>query len=140
MLKHCRKVSLYSISRKSYDSNSIKWQKKTYIGPDLSPLGPNLGTNFFSKNLACSLTRYHVQLSSCAILEKTNDPILRELSDGRTDRQTDRQTDSYMGRWTDGQTAESDFIGRCPTNVERPILETSYENKIVSSGFSGIIW
>ena len=31
--------------------------------------------------------------------EKTNDPILRKLSDGR---------------------AESDFIGRCPPNVERP--------------------
>ena len=25
-----------------------------------------------------------------------------------------------MNRWTDGQTDESDFIGRCPTNVEHP--------------------
>ena len=34
---------------------------------------------------------------------------------------TDEQTDG----WTDGQaerqTGESDFIGRCPTNIERPI-------------------
>ena len=43
-------------------------------------------------------------LSSYTISEKTNDPILRELSDGRTD----------------GQREENDFIGRCPTNVERP--------------------
>ena len=42
---------------------------------------------------------------SCTISEKTNDPILRKISDGRTD----------------GQTNESDFIGRYPTNVERPI-------------------
>ena len=34
---------------------------------------------------------------------------MRKLSDGRTDGQTDGQTD------------ESDFTGRCPTNVERPI-------------------
>ena len=43
-------------------------------------------------------------------IRKTNDPILRKLSDGRTDRQTGGQTD------------ESDFIGRCPTNVERPTI------------------
>ena len=54
-----------------------------------------------------SVTRYHGQLSSCTISEKTNDPILRKLSDGRTD----------------GQTDESDFTGRGPTNVERPKIE-----------------
>ena len=37
-------------------------------------------------------------------IRKTNDTILRKLSDGRTD----------------GQTDESDFIGRCRTNVKRP--------------------
>ena len=40
--------------------------------------------------------------------KKTNDPILRKLSDEWTDRRTDGQTD-----W-------SDFIGHCPTNVECP--------------------
>ena len=59
----------------------------------------------FLKNLASSITRYNGQLSSCTLSEKTNDPILRKLSDGQTDRQ---------------QTDESDFIGRYPTNVERP--------------------
>ena len=70
------------------------------------PILTQIRTAFFfpQKNLAPSVTRYHGQRSSCTISEKTNDPILRRLSDGRTD----------------GQTDESDFIGRCPTNVERP--------------------
>ena len=49
-------------------------------------------TNFFSNNLASSVTRYHSQLSSCTISEKTNDPILIKFSDGRTDGGTDIQT------------------------------------------------
>ena len=44
-------------------------------------------------------------------IRKINDPILRKLSDGRTDGEKDRQTDR--------QTDESDFIGRCSSNVER---------------------
>ena len=63
---------------------------------------------FFFKNLAPSVTRYYGQLSSCTITEKTSDQTLRKLTDGRTDGQTDGQTD------------KSDFIGRNPTNVERP--------------------
>ena len=55
----------------------------------------------------------HGHLSSCAISEKANDPILRKLSDGRMDRRTDGQTD------------ETHFIGRCPTNVERPTTKSS---------------
>ena len=75
------------------------------LGPILPHLAQTRAINFFFKNLAPSVTRYHGQLSSCTISEKTNDLILRKLSDGRTD----------------GQTDESDFIGRCPTNVELPI-------------------
>ena len=41
--------------------------------------------------------------------KKNNDPILRKPSDRRKDKRTDGQTD------------ESDFIGRCRTNVELPI-------------------
>ena len=48
---------------------------------------------------------HHVQYK---IVIKTN-PIWRKFSEGRTDEQMDRQT------------VESDFTGRCPTNVERPI-------------------
>ena len=68
--------------------------QKPQSGPDLGLLGPNLGCNFFFKNLALSVvTRYHVQLSSCTISGKSNDPILRKLSDGWMDRQMNRQTD-----------------------------------------------
>ena len=48
-----------------------------------------LGSQFF-KNLAPSVTRYHGQLSSSTISENANDPILKKLSDGWTDRQTRR--------------------------------------------------
>ena len=72
--------------------------KKPSFGPNFSPFGPI----FFFKNLSLPVTKYHGQLSSHAISEKINDPILSKLSDGRTD----------------GQTDDSDFIGRCTTNVE----------------------
>ena len=67
--------------------------KKLSLGSDFGPFGPgsNLGHQiFFPKNLAASVTRYHGQLSSCTISEKTNDPILRKLSDGWTNGRTDR--------------------------------------------------
>ena len=80
--------------------------KNLFFGLDLGSLAQIWAAIFFffSKILASSVTRYRGQLSSCTISEKTNDPVLRKLIDGRTDRQTD----------------ESDFIGCCPTNVERP--------------------
>ena len=52
---------------------------------------------FFFKNLAASITKYH--LSSCTISEKTNGPILRKFSDGRTDGQI--ESDGQTGIWTD---------------------------------------
>ena len=77
--------------------------KNLALGLILTHLTQIRAVNFFFKNLASSVTKYHGQLSSCTISEKTNDPILRKL-DGQTD----------------GQMDESDFIGCCPTNVERP--------------------
>ena len=56
----------------------------------------------------------------CNIKKKANDPILRKLSHGQTDRQIDGQTD------------KSDFIGRSPTNVERPIKEQQTGEKKLS--------
>ena len=57
--------------------------------------------------LASPVTRYHDQLSSCTISEKTNYSILRKFSEGGTNRQkdrlTDRQTDRQTDRWTDRQ-------------------------------------
>ena len=57
--------------------------------------------------MAVSVIRYHGQLSSCTVSEKTNDPSLRKRSDGRSDGRTDGMTD---GR--------EYLIERCPTNVE----------------------
>ena len=64
------------------------------------------------KNLPPSVTISHGQLSSCRISETTTDPILKKLSERQADRRTEGQTD--------GQTEESDFIGCCLANVERP--------------------
>ena len=73
--------------------------KKTHFGFDLGPLDQNSGLQFFSKDLASSVTMYYGQLSSCIISAKTNDLILKKFRDG------------WMGRQTD-----SDFMGRRPTN------------------------
>ena len=60
--------------------------KKPGFGSDYWPIWPKFRTPiFFKKNLVLSVTRYHGQLSPCAISEKTNDPIWRKLSDGRTE-------------------------------------------------------
>ena len=86
--------------------------KKPSFGPDFGPFGLNSSCQFFFSEIWLSVTRCHGQLSSCTISEITNDPILGKLSDGRADGETDGETD-----W---QTDRSDFIGRRPTNVERP--------------------
>ena len=66
-------------------------KKKTYFGPDLCPLVQNVGSHiFFVKYLDLSVTRYPGQLSSCTILKKLNDPILRKFRDGRTHGRIDR--------------------------------------------------
>ena len=62
---------------------------KPSSGPDFSPFGPYSGCQFLFKNLAPSVTRYHDQLSSCTISEKTNNPGLRKRNDGWTDGQTE---------------------------------------------------
>ena len=62
--------------------------KNLVLGPILAPLAQIWAPNFFLKNLAPSVTRYHGQLSTCTISEKTNNPILRKLSDGRPDGRT----------------------------------------------------
>ena len=74
--------------------------EKSHFGP-----GPKFGSqkNFFFKNLASSVTRYNGQISSCTISDKTNDPILRKLRDGRTERRADRRTDG-----------KSDFMDAVP--------------------------
>ena len=65
--------------------------KNLVLGPILTHLAQIGAANFFKKNLTPSDTRYYGQLSWYTISEKTNDPILRKLSDGQTDGQTDRR-------------------------------------------------
>ena len=75
-VRHCCKLAMYAISKKTNKLNLRKQQK--FVPPFFF---------FFPlKNLALSVTRYHAQLSSCTISEKNNDPILRKLSDGQTDK------------------------------------------------------
>ena len=78
-------------------------------------MAQNSAAKIFFKILAASVTRYRGRLPSCKISEEINDSILRKFSDGRRDRRPGEQAD-----W---QTDKSDFIGRCSTDVERPIFD-----------------
>ena len=61
-------------------------EKKNLVS---DPIVPKFGPpNSCFKYLAPSVSRYQGHLLPCTISEKTNDPILRILSDGRTDRRT----------------------------------------------------
>ena len=78
-------------------------------------MAQNSAAKIFFKILAASVTRYRGRLPSCKISEEINDSILRKFSDGRRDRRPGEQAD-----W---RTDKSDFIGRCSTDVERPIFD-----------------
>ena len=95
-VRHCCKLSLYAISRKTNEPNLRKWQKNLVLGLILALFAQILAAIFFFKNLAPSVTKCHGQLSSCKISEKTNEAILRKLRDGRTDGPTDIPTDTRV--------------------------------------------
>ena len=91
-IRHCCRLSLYDISRKTYP-NSSKLQKTSFWSWFSSTESKFGMPKCFFKNLASPVTRYPGQVSTC---KKTNGPLLRKFSDGQTgtsDRQTDRQTD-----------------------------------------------
>ena len=78
-----------------------EYGKNIISGPVLAHLAQDTQicfSKFWLRQLLDIMVSYH------HTSEKTNDLILRKYSGGRTDRQTE----------------ERDFIGRCPTNVERP--------------------
>ena len=102
-IRYCSKLLSCAISRKTNELNLRKWQKKLVLGPILAPLLQIQVANFFSK---IWLRQSLGSQLSCANQKKTNDPVLRKFTDRRTD----------------GQTDESDFMGRRPTNVECPKL------------------
>ena len=66
--------------------------------------------SFFFKNLALPVTRYHDELLSCTISEKSNEPIFRKCSDW--------WTHWWMEGLMDRQMDDSDLIRFSPTNVE----------------------
>ena len=76
------------------------------LAPDPnSALQKNFSKIWF-QSLDIMASYHHVQYPKKLMIQS------RKVSDGRTDRQTDGQAD------------EINFIGRCPTNVERPISFT----------------
>ena len=99
-IRHCCKLSLYAISRKTKDPNSRKWQKNLNLGLILAPWAQiQVAISFFFffffffKNLALPVTRYHGELSSCIISEKTNDPIFWKFCHGWINGQIDGPSD-----------------------------------------------
>ena len=57
-LRHCRKLSLHSISRKTYDSNPRKWQK-TSFWTWFRPAGPKFGPQIFFCKTNSTVPSYH---------------------------------------------------------------------------------
>ena len=97
-VRHCCKLSLYAISRKSNDPNSRKWQKNS-IWVWFRPVGPKIKPQFFSfffsfakiwlfQSLDMMVNYHRVQYQN-----KSNDSILRKLSDRWMHRPTNRLTD-----------------------------------------------
>ena len=88
--------------------------KHLVSGPILTQLAQIRPSNFFSskiwlhQSLDIMVIYHHVQYQKKLMIQSWENLVM----DGRTDRQRDKQT------------GESDFIGRCPTNVERPIGKT----------------
>ena len=106
-VRHCCKLSLYAIARKTNEPN-LRNGKKPSFGI-LTHLAQIRAANVFSpppniwlfQSLDIMVSYHHVQYQKKLIIQSRENLV------------TDR--------WTDGQTNESDFIGRCPTKVECPI-------------------
>ena len=86
--RHGCKLSFYVM----INTNESIWRKwlRTQFWTWFWPIWPKFEVpKFVFKNLAPSVTRCHDQLSSCPTSEKSNDSILRKLSDRPTDGHTD---------------------------------------------------
>ena len=93
-------------------------KKKLILGMMQAPLVQIWAAKFFFKTLVSSVNRYHGQLSSCTIPEKTNDPILRKLSDGKTDGRRDRQK-RVISQGTFQLTLSVQQVQRYPTVLKK---------------------
>ena len=93
-VRHCRKLSLYAISRKMHDPNWRKWKKNSF-GTWFRPTGLKVKPkNYFSK------TWLHQSVDIKLTIQSWENLVI----DGRRCRQMDK----------------SDFIRCCLTNVEHP--------------------
>ena len=92
-VRHCRKLSPYAISRKTYDPNSRKW-RKTSFWTWLGSLDPDSGRQYFSKiwlrQLWDIMVSYHHEHYQKKLMIQ---PWESFVMDGRTDGQADRQID-----------------------------------------------
>ena len=82
--------------------------EKRHYGPNLGLLDTNSGRENFGSKI---WLRHSLDIMVSIIMhnqKKTNDLVLRKISDVRTDK--------------------SDFIGRCPTNVERRIYSSGHSS------------
>ena len=60
--------------------------QKLSFGPDFDPFGTNSGCQIFFVQKSGSVSQWiSWSAITCTILEKTNDPILKKLSDRQTD-------------------------------------------------------
>ena len=72
---HCRKLSLYAISRNTNQPNLTKWQNSSFP-INFGPFGPNLGPKkFFSKILPLLRVRHCCKLSLYATSRKLMNQI-----------------------------------------------------------------
>ena len=75
-VRHCSKLSLYAISRKTNEPNLRKWQKNPpSFWPDFGHFGPQ---KCFSLVLNIRHIRHCCKLSLYAISRKTKEPNLRK--------------------------------------------------------------
>ena len=99
-VRHCCKLSLYSTSRKTNDSNSRKWQKNTFWAW-FRPIGAKFRMSFFSlKNLTSQ--SLDIVVSYQQLIQSWENLVM----DGQMEKETDRPMRDYMGL--------------CLTNIEHP--------------------
>ena len=78
-------------------------------GPFLGPYSPFLGQKDFFQKIQLSHRTPHARLTPCSVPQKTYEPKLRKLPDGRTER------------WKDGQTNSLDTSGHFWPGVQKII-------------------
>ena len=84
-VRHCCKLSLYAISRKTNKPKLRKWLKNLVSGPNLAQIWVANYHHYYFENLASSVTRYHhVQYQKELIIKSWENLV----TDGRTGRRT----------------------------------------------------